>query len=322
MNRKNVLVTGGAGYVGSAICEALVSAGHHVVVLDNLSSGFHSLLSPNSTFYSGSYGSYDGVMEIIRNEQVSAVVHCAAKSLVKDSVENPIEYYRVNVSESIELLRAVVDSGIKEFIFSSSAAVYGQPQSSPISEEFLLNPINPYGETKVAFERALQAASNAHGIKSVAFRYFNVAGATEASSELHVNETHLIPRMVESARTGAEFTAFGDDYETPDGSAVRDYVHVADIADAHVRALDYFDAKQSAGFIAMNIGSGVGTSVFDAAQEIGNQLARDPELINVVIKNRREGDPASLVANVSLAEETLGWKPIRSTISQIIKSIT
>jgi UDP-glucose 4-epimerase len=128
--------------------------------------------------------------------------------------------------------------------------------------------------------------------------------------------------MVESARTGAEFTAFGDDYETPDGSAVRDYVHVADIADAHVRALNYFDEKQSAGFIAMNIGSGVGTSVFDAAQEIGNQLASDPELINVVIKNRREGDPASFVANVLLAEKTLGWKPNRSTISQIIKSIT
>lgn len=322
MNRKNVLVTGGAGYVGSAVCEALAQVGHHVVVIDNLSSGFRSLLSLNLTFYSGSYGLYKGVMEIIRNEQVDAVVHCAAKSLVKDSVENPIDYYRINVSESIELLRAVVDSGIKEFIFSSSAAVYGQPQSSPISEEFVLNPINPYGETKVSFERALRAASNAHGIKSVAFRYFNVAGATEASSELHVNETHLIPRMVESARTGAEFAVFGDDYETPDGSAVRDYVHVADIADAHVHALDYFDANQSAGFIAMNIGSGIGTSVFDAAREIGIQLSGNPELINIAVKGRRAGDPASLVADISLAKETLGWEPSKSTISQIIKSIT
>lgn len=322
MNRKNVLVTGGAGYVGSAVCEALAKAGHHVVVIDNLSSGFQSLIEPDTTFYIGSYGSYDGVTEIIKNEQINAVVHCAAKSLVKDSVENPIAYYKTNVSESIELLRAVVDSGIKEFIFSSSAAVYGQPQSSPISEALPTSPINPYGETKVAFELALRAASIAHGINSIAFRYFNVAGATEASSELHANETHLIPRMVESARSGAEFTVFGDDYETPDGSAVRDYVHVADIADAHVRALDHFDASKSAGFIAMNIGSGIGTSVFDAAQEIGNQLGNDPELINITIRGRRAGDPASLVADISLAKKTLGWQPSRSTIEQIIKSIT
>ena len=319
---KNVLVTGGAGYVGSAVSEALVKAGHRVVIIDNLTSGFASLVIEGSSFHSVSYGDYDFIKKIIETEEISSIVHCAAKSLVKDSVENPIEYYRANVSDSVELLRAAIDSGVKEFIFSSSAAVYGQPDLSPIEENSPLLPINPYGETKVAFERLLAAASASNDLKAIAFRYFNVAGATSGSRELHQNETHLIPRMIDSAESGSEFFVFGNDYETPDGSAVRDYVHVADIADAHVRALDYFDASQSAGFIAMNIGSGVGTSVFDAAQEIGNQLAGDPELINVAIKNRREGDPASLVADVSVAKRVLGWEPTKSTIKQIIESIT
>jgi UDP-glucose 4-epimerase len=319
---KAILVTGGAGYVGSAVSEALIKAGHKVVIADNFTSGFTELVAPESSFYPVSYGDYEAIKNIIEAEGISSIVHCAAKSLVKDSVENPIEYYKSNVADSIELLRASVDSGIKEFIFSSSAAVYGQPNTSPIKEEFPLLPINPYGETKVAFEGLLAAASVSNDLKAIAFRYFNVAGATSVSKELHQNETHLIPRMISSADSGLEFFVFGDDYDTPDGSAVRDYVHVADIADAHVMALNYFDSSQSDGFIAINIGSGTGTSVFDAAQEIGNQIARDPELINIVIKNRREGDPASLVADVSLAKRVLGWEPVNSTIEKIINSIT
>lgn len=322
MNKKNVLVTGGAGYVGSAVCEALIDAGHNVFIVDSFATGSDSLITPDSTLYMGSYGSYESMRGIIENEQIDSIVHCAAKSIVKDSIDNPIDYYETNVVESLELLRAAVDGGVSEFIFSSSAAVYGQPESSPISESFPLSPISPYGSTKVAFEDILKAVSNTYEIHAIAFRYFNVAGATVVSKEKHGNETHLIPKMMEAAKTGAEFYAFGNDYETPDGSAVRDYVHVADIANAHVLALNYFDKQKRAGFVAMNIGSGVGTSVFEAAEEIGNQLANDPELINLVIKGRRAGDPPSLVADISLAKKTLGWEPTRSTIQQIIKSIT
>lgn len=316
---RSVLVTGGAGYVGSAVCEGLLKAGHKVVVVDNLATGFTSLIAPGCFFYMGSYGDYNGISKIIKQESIDVVVHCAAKSLVQESMENPLSYYKANVSDSIELLRASIDLGVKEFIFSSSAATYGQPTSSPIDESFDLNPINPYGETKVAFERALASASRAYGLKSIAFRYFNVAGATEVSAERHADETHLIPRMLKAATSGMRFRVFGDDYDTEDGSAVRDYIHVADIATAHLRAIEYFSSSEAGKFHAVNIGSGIGTSVFQAAHEIGECIGKK---VQIAVDSRRPGDPASLVANVSAAKELLGWEPENSSISQIVKSIT
>lgn len=315
---KSVLVTGGAGYVGSAVSEALIEAGHKVVILDNLATGFTSLIPTGCVFFMGSYGDYDGVKKIIAQENITSIIHCAAKSLVQESVEDPLAYHQSNVSESIQLLRAAVDSGVKEFIFSSSAAVYGQPEISPITEQSQLSPINPYGDTKVAFERTLSAAAKAYGIKTVAFRYFNVAGATEFSKERHAGETHLIPRMISSAMSGMRFKVFGDDYETDDGSAVRDYIHVADIAYAHVLCLDYFDRREYQEFAAINIGSGIGTSVFQAANSIGRKLGNEVKLI---VDARRPGDPASLVADISMARSILGWEPSKSNIDQIVESV-
>ena len=233
-----ILVTGGAGYVGSVSVAALIAAGHTVMVLDDLSTGHAAALPEGARLYRGSYGDEASVRSLLVTGRIEAILHCAARSLVGDSIRNPATYYRDNVAGGIALLEAARQTGVQRFVFSSTAAVYGTPDESPITEDALLRPINPYGETKRTLETALEWYGRAHGLRSVTLRYFNVAGATEKLGEDHDPETHLIPNVLAATEGGPGLTVFGDDYPTPDGTCVRDYIHVADLADAHLLALE------------------------------------------------------------------------------------
>jgi UDP-glucose 4-epimerase len=233
-----VLVTGGAGYVGSVSVEALVAAGHDVLVLDDLSKGHRDALPGGVRLVQGSYGDPAVVGQLLANTPVDAVLHCAARSLVGESVSNPALYYRENVAGGVAFLEVLREAGVRRLVFSSTAAVYGTPASVPIREDAVLAPINPYGETKRTFEGALRWYAAAYGLRSVSLRYFNVAGASERNGEVHAPETHLIPNVLAAAEGRAALTVFGIDYPTPDGTCIRDYLHVEDLARAHVLALE------------------------------------------------------------------------------------
>jgi len=233
-----VLVTGGAGYVGGVSVDALLAAGHQVVVLDDLSTGHAAIVNPAARLVTGSYGDEAATRALLEGERIDAILHCAARSLVGESVQDPAKYYRDNVAGGVALLEAARHAGVRRVVFSSTAAVYGSPESTPIPEDAALRPINTYGETKRTFEGALHWYGVAYGFRSVILRYFNVAGATERLGEVHRPETHLIPNMLAAAGGGAALTLFGADYPTPDGTPIRDYIHVSDLADAHVAALE------------------------------------------------------------------------------------
>jgi UDP-glucose 4-epimerase len=233
-----VLVTGGAGYVGSVSVEALVAAGHDVLVLDDLSKGHRDALPGGVRLVQGSYGDRAVVGQLLANTPVDAVLHCAARSLVGESVVNPALYYRENVAGGVAFLEALREAGVRRLVFSSTAAVYGTPASVPIREDAVLAPINPYGETKRTFEGALRWYATAYGLRSVSLRYFNVAGASGRNGEVHAPETHLIPNVLAAAEGRATLTVFGIDYPTPDGTCIRDYLHVGDLARAHLLALE------------------------------------------------------------------------------------
>ena len=233
-----VLVTGGAGYVGSVSVEALVAAGHEVVVLDDLSKGHRGAVSPSARLVEGSYGDAGLLRALLRDTPVDAVLHCAARSLVGESIANPALYYRENVTGGVVLLEALREAGVRRLVFSSTAAVYGTPATVPIREDAVHAPINPYGETKRAFEGALRWYAGAYGLRSVSLRYFNVAGASAVNGEVHDPETHLIPNVLAAAEGRGEVTVFGTDYPTADGTCIRDYIHVVDVALAHVYALE------------------------------------------------------------------------------------
>ena len=233
-----VLVTGGAGYVGGVSVDAILAAGHDVVVLDDLSTGHAAIVNPAVRLVAGSYGDGAATRALLEAERVDAILHCAARSLVGESVLDPAKYYRDNVAGGVALLEAARNAGIRRVVFSSTAAVYGSPDSTPIGEDAPLRPINPYGETKRTFEGALHWYGGAYGFRSVILRYFNVAGATERLGEVHRPETHLVPNLLRAAEGGPALTLFGEDYPTPDGTPIRDYLHVADLADAHVAALE------------------------------------------------------------------------------------
>ena len=236
-----VLVTGGAGYVGGVSVDAILAAGHDVVVLDDLTTGHAAIVPRDAYLVRGTYGNEEAVQDILEDEGIDAILHCAARSLVGESVRDPAKYYRDNVAGGIALLEAARGAGVKRVVFSSTAAVYGVPASTPIGEDAPLAPINTYGETKRTFEGALHWYGAAYGFRSVILRYFNVAGATERLGEVHRPETHLIPNALLAAEGGAALTLFGEDYPTPDGTPVRDYIHVADLADAHLAALGATD---------------------------------------------------------------------------------
>ena len=314
-----ILVTGGAGYVGAVSVAALVQAGHAVMVLDDLTTGHAAAVPTGATLHRGSYTDEASVRSLLVAGRIEAILHCAARSLVGDSIRNPATYYRDNVAGGIALLEAARQTGVRRFVFSSTAAVYGTPDESPIPEDAPLRPINPYGETKRTLETALDWYGRAYGLRSVTLRYFNVAGATDEIGEDHDPETHLIPNVLKAADGGPPLTVFGDDYPTPDGTCVRDYIHVSDLADAHLRALDataHGDTRTAQALVC-NLGNGDGFSVrevLDATARLtGSEVPHS-------IGPRREGDPPVLVASAERAAEVLGWRPRRTSLDDIIGS--
>jgi UDP-glucose 4-epimerase len=314
-----VLVTGGAGYVGSVSVERLVGAGHEVVVLDDLTTGHRESVPPTVSLEVGSYGDADLLERLLERAHVDAILHCAARSLVAESVREPSRYYHDNVAGGIVLLEAARQANVGRIVFSSTAAVYGVPDATPIPEDAPLRPINPYGETKRTFEGALRFYGEAYGLRSVSLRYFNVAGATERNGELHDPETHLIPNILRAAETGVAITLFGDDYPTPDGTCIRDYIHVADLADAHLAALEATapDDPRTNAALVCNLGIGTGFSVRQVVDAATAVVGRPiPETTGP----RRVGDPPVLVAAADRAREILGWTATRPTLEAMIGS--
>ncbi len=314
-----VLVTGGAGYVGSVSVERLLAAGHEVVVLDDLSTGHRGSVPDVASLEVGSYGDPASMARVFERARVDAFLHCAARSLVGESVRDPARYYRDNVSGGIALLEASRRAGVQRIVFSSTAAVYGVPETTPIPETARLAPINPYGETKRTFEGALRFYGEAYGLRSASLRYFNVAGATDQNGELHDPETHLIPNLLRAAETGEPITLFGDDYPTPDGTCVRDYIHVADLADAHLLALEATapDDARTDDTLVCNLGIGSGFSVREVVDAAAAVVGRP---IPQTMGPRRVGDPPILVAAVDRAREVLGWTATRPTLEAMIRS--
>jgi len=310
-----VLVTGGAGYVGSVTAERLLSGGHAVVVLDTLVTGHPEGVPAGASLVQASVGDRATVTAILRDERIDAILHCAARSLVGQSMQDPSLYYHENVVGGIALLDAARDAGVDRMVFSSTAAVYGAPETSPLREDDPLRPINPYGATKLAFEGAMRWYA-VYGLRSVALRYFNVAGASERFGEDHDPETHLIPNLLRAAESSDPVTLFGDDYPTPDGTPVRDYIHVLDLADAHLAALERTASMQPGGSVC-NLGSGGGFSVREV---LAGAEAAIGQPVPHVFGPRRAGDPPVLVASNERAREVLGWAPVRSTLPEMIGS--
>jgi UDP-glucose 4-epimerase len=314
-----ILVTGGAGYVGSVSVERLLAAGHDVTVLDDLSTGHAELVVPDARLVRGSFGDRDAVGALLRGEGIDAVLHCGAKSLVGESMRDPAGYYRANVVGGVALLDAMRDAGVGRIVFSSTAAVYGVPEATPIPEDAVLRPINTYGESKRTFEGAMAWYGTAYGVRSVSLRYFNVAGASEASGERHDPETHLIPNLLTAVEGGPSLTLYGDDYPTPDGTPIRDYIHVLDLADAHLEALEATAPGDPRTDVALvcNLGSGGGFSVREVLAAAEAVVGRS---VPHTVGPRRAGDPPVLVAAIDRAAEVLGWLPLRSTLEEMIGS--
>jgi UDP-glucose 4-epimerase len=303
-----ILVTGGAGYIGSHAARALRRSGYEVIIYDNLSTGY-ARFADGFELVNGDIGDAQKLKSALG--RVDAVMHFAAHAYVGESVENPRKYYHNNVVAGLNLLNAVVDAGIKRFVFSSTCAVYGMPAKVPIAEDTVRQPVNPYGATKLAFENALEAYGRAYGFRYASLRYFNAAGADESGGigELHDPETHLIPLAMAATMPGtaAELQIFGTDYPTPDGTCIRDYIHVNDLADAHVRALQYVAAGGDS--VALNLGTGRGYSVTEIVRAVEAATGRAVRRKTVP---RRAGDPPALVANAARAEQLLQWKATRS----------
>jgi len=314
-----VLITGGAGYVGSVSAATFIEAGHEVVVLDDLTTGHRAAVPASATFHQGTYVDGEAVARLLEAERIEAILHCAARSLVGESIREPARYFGQNVAGGVALLDAARAVGVERIVFSSTAAVYGSPEATPIPEEAPLRPINPYGESKRAFEAALAWYGRAYGLHSVSLRYFNVAGATEALGELHEPETHLIPNILRAADGVAEATIFGDDYSTPDGTCIRDYIHVSDLAEAHLLALTAtaLDDPRTAEPLVCNLGNGGGFSVREVLAAAERATGR---AIPYGVGGRRAGDPPVLVAHSRRAAEILGWRPARPSLDDMVRS--
>jgi UDP-glucose 4-epimerase len=314
-----ILVTGGAGYVGSVSVEALVAAGHEVTVLDNLATGYGRADLEGAELVEGTYGDSTAVRSLLEARSIDAVLHCGARSVVPESVRNPALYYMENVHGGIELLEAMRLAGVNRLVISSTAAVYGEPDHVPIPEEAPPRPINPYGETKRTLETAAGWYAAAYGLRPIALRYFNVAGASERNGERHDPEPHLIPNLINAIQRGEAFTLTGVDYPTPDGTTIRDYLHVVDLAEAHRLALDATAAgdRRSDRLLAVNLGSGRGFSVREVIAEGQRVLG---QRVQVNDAPRRGGDPPALVARIDRAREVLGWTPKQSTLEEMIRS--
>lgn len=308
-----VLVVGGAGYIGSVTAEHLLAKGHEVTIFDNLSRGHTEALPKGVPFIRGDMGS-DADLEKAFASKPDVVMHFAALSLVGESVEHPALYFHNNVVNGIRLLDSMLQHNVRNFVFSSTAAVYGEPPSSPIDEEFPLVPANPYGESKLAFERVLKCYSNAYDMQYTSLRYFNAAGATAERGEDHHPETHLIPVVLQVARgLRDKATIFGEDYPTRDGTCIRDYIHVSDLADAHLLAMEHMVSTRRSG--VYNLGSEQGFSVKEVIESARKVTGHS---IPTVVGARRPGDPAELVASSKRIKAEIGWSPSRTDLATII----
>lgn len=314
----NVLVTGGAGYIGSHCVKGLLAKGHNVTVIDNLSTGYTQAVDKDAHFYNCDIKDKQQVIDILNKEQIEAVIHFAAFSLVGVSMKEPLEYYDNNVYGTKVLLDAMQEANVKKIVFSSTAAVYGDKDQMPITEDMLETPTNAYGETKLAMEKMMKWADIAYGIKYVALRYFNVAGAhhTGLIGESHNPETHLIPLILQVPLGKREFISiFGTDYDTPDGTCIRDYIHIEDLIDAHIKAMEYLNKGNESD--KFNLGSGLGYSVLEMI-EAARKVTGHP--IPSKIGDRRAGDPARLIASSEKAQRILGWTRQKGDIQDIIGS--
>jgi len=308
----NVFVTGGAGYIGSICVEELANAGHSVTVYDNLSEGHRSAVDSRSVFAEGCLSDRPRLLESLKGSRAEVVMHFAANALVSESMVKPGKYFRNNVASGLNLLDAAVEAGVKKIVFSSTCATYGLPDRVPMTEDLPQRPINPYGESKLMFEKMLHWYRQIHGLEFVALRYFNAAGASERFGEQHRIETHLIPNVFKVVLgQSSECEIYGTDYPTPDGTCVRDYIHIVDLAQAHILAM----APGKQGFY--NLGNGEGYSVREVVKAC-EKVAGQP--IKTTGKPRRPGDPPRLVASAEKAMNELGWKPKFPTLEEIVTS--
>ncbi|MCJ8330996.1 MAG: UDP-glucose 4-epimerase GalE [Lentisphaeria bacterium] len=310
-----ILVTGGAGFIGSVTVEALVKSGEDVVVLDNLSRGFRKAVNDSIPFYKADISDAETLGKIFSEHEIDACIHFAAYAYVGESVTEPRIYFQNNAVGSINFFDILIENNIKNVVFSSTCATYGEPVEIPINESHPQNPANPYGWTKFILERQLEAYDDAYGLKHVALRYFNAAGATENRGELHDPEPHILPNIIFAAMGKKSLKIFGNDYPTIDGTCVRDYIHVADLADAHIKAVNHL--RNGGDSEKINLGNGHGYSVLqciEAAEKVTGKT------IEYELQERRAGDPSHLVADASKAHELLGWKPQFPSIEQIIQS--
>lgn len=313
----NVLVTGGAGYIGSHAVKMLLDQNHQVTVIDNLSTGYKKAVDNRATFYQTDIMNKEEVVTILKENNIQTIIHFAAFSLVGESMDNPLKYYNNNVYGTQRLLEAMVEASVSNIVFSSTAAVYGFKETMPITEDMLETPINTYGETKLAMEKMMSWAEQAHGIKYISLRYFNVAGAHHTGSigEAHNPETHLIPLILQVPNNKREkIYIFGNDYQTNDGTCIRDYIHIEDLINAHIKAMNHLQKTNKSD--VFNLGSGEGFSVLEmieAARKVTNHN------IPSELSDRRKGDPDILIASNKKAKEILKWEPTK-TLEEIIES--
>jgi UDP-glucose 4-epimerase len=310
----NILVTGGAGYIGSATVETLVARGENVHVVDNLLTGHRAAVHPDATYHRVDIRQTALMIELLQTHKIDAVVHFAASSLVAESVSNPAKYMDNNVGGTLSLMDAMRVAGVKNLVFSSTAATYGEPDYMPIDESHPTKPTNPYGLTKLFMEQSMKVYSDAYGLRFVALRYFNACGATKERGEHHDPETHLIPVVLQVALgQRKQITVFGSDYDTPDGTCVRDYIHVLDLADAHARALAYL--RDGSPSLICNLGNGSGYSVREVIETCVKVSGRP---IPFTESARRPGDPSRLIANAGLAKSKLGWATTYGDLERIV----
>ena len=310
-----ILVTGGAGYIGGTVALRLLAAGHNVLIYDNFSHGHRDLVPTGIQLIEGDLADREQLTRIFRDEQVDAVMHFAALIEAGESMKQPEIFFRNNTASTLSLLEAMLASGVDRLVFSSTAAVYGEPRSTPIEEDAVLAPTNAYGESKLLVEHMLPWLNRIHGLRYASLRYFNVAGAVEGRGEAHEPESHLIPLILDVALGRRKsIKVFGQDYPTPDGTCIRDYVHVGDLADAHILALDALGTHSR---LIYNIGNGHGFSVREVVESV-RRVTGHP--IPVLEEPRRPGDPAVLVASSKRIMDELGWKPRFSALDDIVRS--
>lgn len=321
MQKYTILIVGGAGYIGSHMVKMLAKDGHRVIVLDNLSTGFAEAARFGEKLIVGDLADEALLDQLFTDHQFHGVMHFAAASLVGESMTNPSKYYRNNVSNTLNLLDAMVKHSVKHLVFSSTAAIFGEPEYTPIDEDHPKNPINSYGASKLMIERMLEDYAAAYGLNSVSLRYFNACGADPEGElgERHDPETHLIPLVLQAASGRREsISIFGTDYPTPDGTCVRDYIHIVDLCDAHLKGMGAMLRGQLSGAQAFNLGNGEGFSVREVIQCASDVVAADDKQITLLEQARRAGDPAILVATSKRANAVLSWYPAHPALEGMI----